>query len=256
MRTRIKALVVSLAAAVTMAGPLALEAVAAPAGILTTGATTQPCTAVDPIVSPGQPSGHPHKFYGAGSAQQPVTANTVTSDGFRSLPSTWTRSSNHTGFWIPCLYLNGQLVPVSSIPGLFYYQPVSGTEQLPPDNTAGVTQEVGWRCGFGGGTITNLPPASCPSGELVISGFFRASRDFGLSTPFPTIRFFLRFRAVYGAGDRLTLGTPSGTGAGSVALDDVHADYFFAHDRVEFQQFLDQCVIPGRACGRDPAVIA
>jgi hypothetical protein len=249
-------IVLSLFVAVTTGFAIDADpAEAAPAAILTVSQTTQACERVDPIVSPGTASAHPHKFYGAGSAAQPVTSNTTTSAQFRALPSTWTRASNHSGFWIPCLYEDGVLVPPSTKAGLFYYQPVSGTEQVPPENTKGVTHEVGYRCGFGGGTVTNLPPATCPSGEFVISGFFRASRDLGLSVPYPTIRFFLRFNTGPTLG-RLTLGTPAGGEPGAMTMDDIHADYFFAHDRAKFQAFLNQCVIPGASCGTDPAVLA
>lgn len=243
-----KRAIVVLALAVTMLFGTMLPAKAAPAAILTTQQTTQACEPVDPIVSPGQTSAHPHKFYGAGSAANPVTPFTDTSAEFRQLPSVWTRTSNHSGFWVPCLFKNGVPVPPSSIAGLFYYQ-LQSNAQVPPENMKGVTQEVGYRCGFGGGTVTNLPPASCGSGEFVISGFFRGDRDFGVSN-FGNIRFFLRFNMPYGAGDVITLGTPQG----AVPLDAVHADYIFAHDRVKFQNFINQCA--GVGCGRDPAVLA
>jgi hypothetical protein len=247
-RRTIVALAVAFAA---VAGPLAPTALAAPAAILTVSRTSQGCDHVDPIVAPGGASMHGHQFYGAGSLAQPVTPTTDTSAKFRALPSTWTRTSNHSGFWIPCLFEDGQLVPPSRIAGLFYYQSVSGTEQLPPDGTSGVTQEVGYRCGFGGGAVYDLPPATCPSGEFNITGFFRAARDFHLTQPYPQIRFFIRFNTGPTLG-RLTLGSPTG----EIPLDAVHADYFFGHDRTKFQAFLNQCVIPGVACGRDPAVLA
>jgi hypothetical protein len=241
-----KRLVLALALVAFLASP----AFAAPAAIFTASSTGQRAF-VDPIVSPGQSSSHEHCFYGAGPT---VTPDTDTSAEFRALPTTWVETDNHTGVWIPCLYEDGQPVPPRSDKhGLFYYQPVSGTEQVPPDNTAGVTNEVGYRCGFGGGTVTNLPPSSCSSGEFVISGFFRAGRDFGLTAPFPTIRFFLRFNTGPTLG-RITLGSPDGGLPGAVTPDDIHADYFWAWDRAAFQRFLNQCVIPGNACGTNPSV--
>jgi hypothetical protein len=244
-----KRLVRAVLVAVFMVG-MALPALAAPAAIFTNRVTGQRAY-VDPIVSPGQQSSHEHCFYGAGPT---VTPDTDTSAEFRALPTTWVETDNRTGVWIPCLYEDGQPVPPATTKhGLFYYQPVSGTEQVPPENTAGVTHEVGYRCGFGGGTITNLPPSSCSSGEFVISGFFRASRDFGLTQPFPTIRFFLRFNTGPSLG-RLTIGSPNGGLSGAMTMDDIHADYFFGWDRAAFQRFLNNCVIPGNACGTDPSV--
>jgi hypothetical protein len=226
----------------------ALPAHAAPAAIFTAQSTGQRAF-IDPIVSPGQPSPHEHCFYGAVGVAQ-----TETSASLRAKPTTWVETDNHTGVWIPCLYEDGQPIPpATSKNALFYYQPVSGTEQVPPDNTAGVTDEVGYRCGFGGGTVTNLPPSSCSSGEFVISGIFRASRDFGLSEPFPTIRFFLRFNTGPTLG-RLTIGSPDGGLPGAMTMDNIHADYFWAWDPAAFQRFLNQCVIPGNACGTNPNV--
>jgi Domain of unknown function (DUF1996) len=244
----VKRLLRAVLVAVFLLG-LAGIAYAAPAAIFTNRVTGQRAF-VDPVVSPGQPSSHEHSFYGAGPT---VTPDTDTSDEFRALPTTWVETDNHTGFWIPTLYEDGQPVPPSTKHGLFYYQPVSGTEQVPPEGTKGVTHEVGYRCGFGGGTITNLPPSSCSSGEFVISGFFRASRDFGLTQPFPKIRFFLRFNTGPTLG-RLTIGSPDGGLPGAVTMDDIHADYFFGWDRAAFERFLVRCVRPGTACGTDPNV--
>lgn len=227
---------------------LAPRAWAAPAGLFTATVTGQR-DFVDPIVSPGTRSAHEHCFYGA------VGVETVeTSADLRSKPTTWVQQANHSGFWIPCVYEDGRLLPTNTTkPLLFYYQSVNGTERVPPENTAGVTHEVGYRCGNGGGTVTPLPPANCSSGEFNVVGFFRAPRDLGLTEPFPQIRFFVRLNSGPTLG-RITLGGPVAGVDGATGPETIHADYFWAWDRAAFQRFLDRCVIPAVACGQNPAV--
>ena len=225
---------------------------AAPAAIFTASFADGP-RRVDPIVSPGGQSAHEHCFYGV----RGVT-NTETSASLRAKPSTWVEQDNHSAFWIPCVYEDGRLLtPATSKHLLAYYQSVSGTERVPPENTAGVSHEMGYRCGTGGGTITNLPPASCPAGTpIVVSGFMRGARDLGLSEPFPNIRVFIRLSrgARGGALGNVTVGGPAvGVNGGAVA-DTIHFDYFWAWDRAAFQRFLNQCVIPGTGCGTNPDV--
>lgn len=150
-------------------------ALAAPSGIFTADFADGQ-RRVDPIVSPGGQSAHEHCFYGV----RGIT-HTETSASLRLRPSTWVVQSNHSAFWIPCVYEDGRLMtPATSKHILAYYQPVSGTEQVPPENTAGVSTEMGYRCGTGGGTVTDLPPGSCPAGTpIVVSGFMRGDRDRG-----------------------------------------------------------------------------
>jgi hypothetical protein len=227
---------------------MATVAYAAPAAIFTASATGQRAF-IDPIVAPGVRSAHEHCFYGA------VGVETIeTSADLRTKPTTWVETDNHSGFWIPCVYEDGKLLPTNTNkPLLFYYQSVSGTEQVPPENTAGVTHEVGYRCGNSGGTVTPLPPASCPSGEFNVVGFFRASRDLGLTEPFPKIRFFVRLNSGPTLG-KITLGGPAAGVDGAMGPETIHADYFWAWDRAAFQRFLNNCVIPGIACGKNPDV--
>ena len=239
--------VITLAAA--MVAVFATMALAAPAAIFTARPTGQRAF-VDPVVAPGMRSSHEHCFYGAVGVDM-----TETSASLRAKPTTWVEQSNHSGFWIPCIYEDGRLLPVKSTkPLLFYYQPVAGTEMVPPENTKGVTQEVGYRCGFGGGTVTNLPPVTCDSGDLSVVGFFRAPRDLGLTQPFPQIRFFARFDIGPGRVGNITVGGPVAGVNGAMGPDTIHADYFWAWDRAAFENFLARCVRPGAACGTDPSV--
>lgn len=245
---KLKRTILALLFSLSLVSLIAKPAQAAPAAIFTASSTGQRGF-IDPIVSPGVRSAHEHCFYGA------IGVGTVeTSTSLRMKSTTWVTQNNHSGFWIPCLYEEGRLLPVRTTkPLLFYYQPVSGTEQVPPDDTAGVTHEVGYRCGFGGGTVTPLPPTTCPSGEFVVSGFFRASRDLGLTQPFPQIRFFIRFNTGPTLG-RITLGGPVAGVDGARGPETIHADYLWAWDRDVFERFLTKCVRPGIACGTDPVI--
>jgi hypothetical protein len=228
---------------------LATTAFAAPAGIFTASSTGQR-DFIDPIVSPGTRSAHQHCFYGAKDVQ-----TVETSESLRRKGTTWVETDNHTGVWIPCIYEDGRLLqPATTKHALLYYQPVPGTEQVPPENTGGVTHEVGYRCGTGGGTITRLPPTTCDAGILVVSGFFRAARDFGLTESFPDIRFFIRLNVGKGVVGNITLGGPVAGVDGAAGPETAHADYLWAWDRAAFERFLVNCVRPARACGTNPNV--
>lgn len=225
-------------------------AIAAPAAIIISDETGQ-FGRVDPIVAPGGVSAHGHHFWGAGTPADPVTPFTDTSAEFRALPSNWGSPSNHSGMWTMTLFNNGVKVHQGTQHGtLAYYQSVAGTEQVPPENTAGVSHECGWRDGTGGGSLTDNLPASVRSGTLVLSCFIRAARDLHLSQPFPTIRTFTRY-AVSGSTAGITCGGKPGSGH-TVPCSDAHIDYFWAWDRAGFQAFLNACVIPGNACGTNP----
>lgn len=230
-------------------------AYAAPAAILTSNFADGP-RRVDPIVTPGGESAHEHNFYGV----RGITPDTRTSASLRALPSTWARLSNHSAFWVPALYEDGRMMtPATTKHFLAYYQLKSTTRQAPPEDTAGVSHEMGYRCGTGGGTVTDLPPATCPAGTpIVMSGFMRGVRDLGLSGPTVfDIRVFIRLSrgARGGPLGNITLGGPGGTGH-EHPLNDAHFDYIWAHDRAKFQAFIDQCAPPRGACGTNPAVLA
>lgn len=225
------------------------SALAAPAAIFTSDFAGGP-RRVDPIVSPGTESAHEHCFYGV----EGVTS-VETSASLREKPSTWVEQDNHSAFWIPCVYQNGKLLePATRFHALLYYQPVRGEEQVPPENTAGVTHETGYRCGTGGGTITKLPPTTCDKGVLVVSGFFRGERDLGLTEPFPKVRFFVRLKIANGPVGNITLGGPVAGVNGATGPETLHADYFWGWDRDAFERFLEDCVRPGEACGKNPDV--
>jgi hypothetical protein len=250
-KRRILAYLIALGAVSPVLAPTA--ALAAPAAILTAGHDGGECRRVDPIVSPGGVSAHGHSFYGV----RGVTPDTRTSASLRALPSTWVRASNHSAFWIPCIYetVNGvtrQLTP-ASVPILAYYQLRSDTV-VPPENTAGVSHEMGFRCTTGGGTVHDLPQP-CTGTDFVVSGFMRGARDLGLPAAGDfDIRVFIRLKRTAGPAGLITCGAPPG--GATHPCGDMHFDYIFAHDRAKFQAFITQCAPPKPACGTDPQVLA
>ena len=231
----------------------ALMAVAAPAGIVTGAHDGGPCRRVDPIVTLGGVSGHEHTFYGV----RGVTSTTRSSASLRELTSTWNRASNHSAFWTTCVYDHGVLMtPYSSKPVLAYYQFTSNTRLAPPEDTAGVSFEMGYRCDIGGGTVFDLPPASCSGNTLVLVGHMRGVRDLGLSGPTVfDIRVFIRLQRPRTGPLSITIGGPPGSST-VIPNGDIHFDYIWAHDRAKFQAFIDQCAPPAPACGTNPAVLA
>lgn len=252
-RLRLPAFCISLVLATGwMWGTVMVEvAHAAPAAIIISDETGQ-FERVDPVVSPGAVSAHEHHFWGAGTPADPVTPNTDTSAEFRALPSNWGTHGNFSGMWTMSLFLNGERVRQGSQHGtLAYYQGVRGTEQVPPENTMGVSHECGWRAQTGGGSVTDSPPARSDTGFLVLKCTIRGGRDLGLSQPFPNITTYTRYKVPVGSLAGLTCGGPAGSSY-THPCSDGHIDYVWAWDRLVFQKFLDQCVIPGNACGRDP----
>jgi hypothetical protein len=235
-----------LVIALVVLGALASPALAAPSGIFT-GDSTGQRDFVDPIVSPGERSAHEHCFYGA------VPVHTVeTSAELRTHATTWDVQTNHTGVWIPCVYEDGGLLGQFSQHGILaYYKPISGTECVGPENMAGVTHEYGYRGQIGGGSFSAQPPASSSDGALVVTLFWRGARDFGVGC-FPTVQAYIRLNVGAGPIGNITIGGPVAGVDGATGPTTMHGDYFFGWDRAAFQRFLDACVIPGRACGRNP----
>lgn len=231
-----------------------MAALAAPSAIFT-GHFTGQRAFNDPFVSPGVMSAHEHCFYGVNPVNRTETEATL-KDSFHT--STWAVGDNRTAIWIPCVYEDGVLlnpyVGGQQRDILAYYQPVSGTECLPPENGAtGVTREVDWRGELNSGTITDLPPTRSVDGSLVMIGFFRGGRDLGLSC-FPTVKFYIRLGTLHGAGPigHITLGGPVAGVDGAAEASTAHADYKYAHQDDFFRRFLDQCVIPDDPCGTNP----
>ena len=221
---------------------------AAPAAIFTAQSTGQR-DFIDPIASPGVRSAHEHCFYGA------VGVDTIeTSADLRTKPSTWAEPGNHTGIWSPCVYEDGVLVqPATTKNLLAYYKPIPGTEQVPPDDTAGVTHEYGYRCGTGGGTFYLTPPTTCSAGILVVTLFWRGARDLGVQN-FPTVQAYIRLNIGSGAVGNITLGGPVNGVNGALGPTTMHGDYMFGWIPSVFESFLAKCVRPGIACGTNPAL--
>jgi Domain of unknown function (DUF1996). len=239
--------------AVTTALVYCAIAMGAPAAIFTGDFTGQQAFN-DPIVSPGVRSAHEHCFYGVAPVNQTETEATLKDADHTSF---WDVGDNHTAVWIPCVYENGVLLQ-PYVGGqdrdiLAYYQPISGTECLPPENGAqGVTHEVTWRGQLNSGTITTAPPTNSVDGSLVLIAFFRGGRDLGVSC-FPTVKTYIRFQVGAGPIGHLTFGGPvAGVDGASDDPAFVHLDYKYGHQDSFFRSFLDQCVIPGRACGTNP----
>jgi len=225
------------------------QAQAAPSAIFTASSTGQRGH-IDPIVAPGVRSAHEHCFYGAVGV-----AETETSADLRTKPTTWVEQGNHTGIWIPCLYENGTLVqPATTKHLLAYYKPVSCVEQVPPENTAGVTHEYGYRNTIGGGAFSLTPPASSSSGYLVVTLFWRADRDLPGAGCFPTVQAYIRLAIGTGPIGNITLGGPVNGVDGALGPTTMHGDYFWAWDRDVFERFLANCVRVNKACGTNPAV--
>lgn len=219
----------------------------APAAILTADSTGQRAFN-DPIVSPGVMSAHEHCFYGVRPVNQTETFDSLRDD---SHESTWTISSNRTAVWIPCVYENGiALEPFSSKHILLYYKSIAGTECL-PGGTQGVSHEYGYRGQIGGGAFSLSPPASSQDGSLVVTLFWRGARDFGVSC-FPTVQAYVRLNVGAGPIGNITLGGPVAGVDGATGPTTMHGDYIAAHEPAWAQRFLDQCLIPGNACGTNP----
>src|SRR6266702_8304954 len=211
----------------------ALPAQAAPAAIFTASSTGQRGN-IDPIVSPGASSAHEHCFYGAVGVE-----TTETSADLRTKPTTWVEQGNHSAIWIPCMYEDGVLVqPATSKNILAYYKPVACVEQVPPENTAGVTHEYRYRNTIGGGAFSLMPPASSSSGYLVVTLFWRASRDLPGAGCFPTIQAYIRLAIGVGPIGNITLGGPTLGVDGALGPETMHGDYYWAWDRDVFETFL------------------
>lgn len=205
---------------------------------------------VDPIVSPGERSAHEHCFYGA----VPVTT-VETSDHLRGQGSSWAvPDTNHTAIWIPCPYEDGQpLIPSTRRHLLAYYKPIQGTECVPPDDMAGVSQEYGYRRQTGGGTFFPRVPAG-DGNTIVITVFWRGERDFGVSC-FPNVQAYIRFQRPHGGPlGTITLGGPTLGVDGARDETTMHGDYFFGWDRAAFERFLAQCIRPGVKCEVDRVI--
>lgn len=243
-----KRLIAATAVALALLGVGAAVAVGAPS--IRTAQSTGQHERVDPIVSPGQQSAHEHCFYGA----VPVTS-VETSDHLRGQGSTWkVPSTNHTAIWIPCPYEDGQrLIPSTTKHLLAYYKPISGTECVPPDNMAGVTQEGGWRRQTGGGSFSDAVPAG-DGNTIVASVTWRGARDFGVSC-FPTVQAYIRFTRPHGGPlGTITIGGPRLGVDGALGAETLHGDYFFGWDRAAFERFLARCIRPGVQCATDAVI--
>jgi hypothetical protein len=261
---------------------LVVPAQAAQPGAIFSGQYTGQTANVDPIVSPGVPSAHPHVFVGA----YPVDMTETTAD-LRTKPTTFAEQSNHSAIWVPEVREDGVALcmgTTSSCGGkdaLVYYRCVwsdAVCSTLPSfvDDTrfvignANATSAAdnpvfrnglgGFRCGTGGGAFSATPPTTCDSGVLVLSATAGPCiNSDGTATAFPTngncpsgftkgvrVQQYFRFWVGTGAVGNITLGgNPSYT---------LHSDYFFGWDRAAFENFMDRCIRANVDCGKNPSV--
>lgn len=224
---------------------------------------------VDPIVSPGQVSEHPHIFYGA----HPVDM-TETSADLRTKPTTCAEPGNRSAYWMPQVKENGVVVPPgTSAHMLAYYKckttPCSAVQPFPenfgmvqgnvnatsPSQNPAFTNGLGgYRCGTGGGAFSPNPPTTCSSGIMVVSLTFGDCIVGGAvitdstcaGTPVPRIQLYFRFNVGAGSVGNITIG-----GHAPVSL---HADFFFGWDRTTFNNFLNECIRVNRDCGKNPSL--
>lgn len=272
MRQRLLALVLGgVLVAATSPPALATN----PGAIFTCSATGQVAD-VDPIVSPGTTSAHPHTFYGA----RPVSTIESSAD-LRTKATTCVESSNHSAYWLPEVRSNGvALRPGTTATGggkhlLAYYRCVfaasvcqsmrsfdddtrlvvgNAAASSPAENPL-LGSRIVFKCGPGSGIDLPYPPAQCSSsGVLSISFRFGAcvSTD-GTASVDPTrgacpagyrpsvrVEIFARYWVGSSQIGDLTLGgRPYYT---------AHADYFFGWDRAAFDRFLDRCIRANVVC--------
>jgi hypothetical protein len=263
--------------ALALVALLSTPALAAPGAIFTAQHTGQVAN-VDPIVSPGIESAHPHIFYGANPVHM-----TESSAELRTHPTTFFEGDNHSAVWMPTVEEDGiRLRPGTTANGggkhvLVYYRcrhsaSVCSRMQPFPENFAHVEGNFnatstadnpvfqnglgGWRCGTGGGTFYPTPPTTCSSGVLVASATFGNCLVNGALTdavntactgqPVPRVQQYFRFWVGTGTVGTITLG-------GNPAYT-LHADYFFGWSQDGFERFLNLCIRALRDCGTNPTI--
>jgi hypothetical protein len=227
---------------------------------------------VDPIVSPGVPSDHPHIFFGAVG----VTEN-EDEDSLRAKATRCVETANHSAYWIPVPEENGvELVPTTSKHFLGYYRcrhsaGVCANLASPPaefefvvgkaaatsaaDNPVFNNGLGGFRCGTGGGTFyPDRSGTTCDARLLVVSttggncilpdGSLSMAVNSGCTgaggTPTFRLQGYWRFRLLDSQIGTLTIGgKPTYT---------LHSDYKFGWERPAFERFLDACIRRNVAC--------
>ena len=259
----------------------------APGAIFTCQATGQ-IGNIDPIVSPGVPSGHPHVFYGA---RDLTTIETTAS--LRTKSTSCVESDNRSGLWLPEVREDGVLLTPgqTAIGGgkhmLIYYRctfnaatcanivgfadgtrfVMGNARASSPAENPELGTDVIFKCGPGSGADLPYPPSQCDSGVLVIS--FRSDPCIALGATHswdhrshlvdpvrgvcpsgyePTMRVEQFFRFWVGT-DPIGMIT-----LGGYPWWTAHSDYLFGWNRPAFENFTMTCVNANRDCGTNPSV--
>lgn len=261
-----------------LAAVFSAVALGAPAGIFSAPGRGQ-SDRIDPIAAFGvYPTAHEHLF-GCGG---PVTPTSDSAD-LRSKPTDCVETGNHSGYWIIRPKQGTQYLPLTTTkPILVYYVCMhsaticSSIDWFPENfgeiagnpNAASVAENPilnhpdlsGYRCGTGGGTFSNAPPASCASTGVLVLGvtYGNCLMPDGKTTMFvnmtciaaggtPIIRRqqYWRFKPVR-PGD-----------LSDVTLDghptyQLHADILDAWNPITSDDFLKRFVRPKLAGGQNP----
>jgi hypothetical protein len=266
------ALVAAVAVGLVPAPPIESARAAASGSIYTCQWDGLASRRVDPIVTPGGESEHPHIFFGAVG----VTPNEDESS-LRAKPTRCVETANHSAYWIGAPAENGvELVPTTQHHFLGYYRcqhspSVCANLQAPPaefefvvGNAAATSAAAnpvftnglgGFRCGTGGGTFrTSISGTTCDARVLVISttggncilpnGTLSMAVNTGCTGAGgqPTFRLqgYWRFRLLDAQIQTITLGgKPEHT---------LHSDYKFGWERGPFETFLEECIRAGVTC--------
>lgn len=143
---------------------------------------------MDPIVYPGQFTGHLHEFFGNTQINDASTGEQLLADG-AATHTTCEDRFDTAAYWVPVLYRDGVRVPPYGLDA--YYQRLAGIPSVvaPPtdfrliagEHTATAPQaatKVEWHCMGQAGTFAATPPAC--SGQLGLDVRFPSCWD-GLS---------------------------------------------------------------------------
>ena len=240
----------------------------------------------DPIVFPGQAgASHLHDFIGARTTNAFSTVESLRAGG-----ATCVMPDDKSGYWVPALFKNGvRVLPTAtSKHALFYYRHAGVSSgivmQTIPDglkmivgnaratsaaeNEGIKTGRIIFKCGPGSGTDLPAPPSQCESGVMVISYKFPNCWD-GVNLDSPDHKSHMAYPSSnrcpathpvaiprVEAFTRYPVGT-SPIGAITLASGPyftAHMDFWNGWDPAALKWLLDNCIIAGQDCGKNPTV--